>query len=68
MAADKILGGTRLPARMPTIIGGLGTGRALGVAWTKSAARFAGRAVPVAGWGMLAYDGAMIADCASSGD
>lgn len=68
MAADKVLGRTRLPVRLPTIVGGPGTGRALAIAGTKSAARFAGRAVPIVGWALLAYDAASIAVCAASDD
>jgi RHS repeat-associated protein len=68
MAADNIFGRARLPVRMPTIVGGPGTGRALSIAYTKSVARFAARAVPVVGWGVLAYDAVMIANCTFSGD
>jgi RHS repeat-associated protein len=66
MAADKLLGKTRLPARLPTVVGGPGTGRALAIAGTKSAARFAGRAVPIVGLALLAYDGVSIAICTAS--
>lgn len=66
MAADKVFGRARLPVRMPTIVGGPGTGRALQISGTKSAARFAGRAVPIVGWALLAYDVASIAVCAAS--
>jgi RHS repeat-associated protein len=62
-AADWVFGGTRLPVRLPTIVGGPGTGRALAVAGTKSVARFAGRAVPIIGWGILAYDAVRITAC-----
>ncbi len=68
MAADKVLGKTRLPVRMPTVVGGPGTGRALAIAGTKSAARFAGRAVPVLGWALLAYDAVSIAVCTARDD
>jgi RHS repeat-associated protein len=68
MAADKILGKSRLPTRLPTIVGGPGTGRALAIAGTKSAARFAGRAVPVLGWALLAYDVVSIAVCTVRSD
>ncbi len=58
MAADRTFGRTRFPAgaRLPTIVGGPGTGRRLAIAGTRSVARFAGRAVPVLGWGLLAWD------------
>jgi RHS repeat-associated protein len=62
-AADWVFGGARLPLRLPTIVGGPGTGRALAVAGTKSVARFAGRAVPIIGWGILAYDAVKITAC-----
>jgi RHS repeat-associated protein len=62
-AASGIFGNTQLPFRMPTIVGGPGTGRALAIAGTKSVARFAGRAVPIIGWAILAYDAASIALC-----
>jgi RHS repeat-associated protein len=63
MAADRIFGKARLPRRLPTIVGGPGTGRKLAIAGTKSAARFAGRAVPIVGWAWLAYDAVSIAVC-----
>ncbi|HLL30427.1 MAG TPA: RHS repeat-associated core domain-containing protein [Allosphingosinicella sp.] len=63
MAADKVFGDARLPRRLPTIVGGPGTGRALAIASTKSVARFAGRAVPIVGWAWLAYDVVSIAVC-----
>lgn len=68
MAADQIFGRARSPVRLPTIVGGPGTGRALAIAGTKSVARFAGRAVPIVGWALLAYDAASIAACAASDD
>jgi hypothetical protein len=68
MAADKMFGKARLPVRLPTIVGGPGTGRALAVAGTKSVARFAGRAVPIVGWALLAYDAGSIAVCTARDD
>ena len=68
MAADQVFGRARSPVRLPTIVGGPGTGRALAIAGTKSVARFAGRAVPIVGWALLAYDAASIAACAASDD
>lgn len=68
MAADSIFGKARLPVRLPTVVGGLGTGTSLRVAYTKSAARFAGRAVPIVGEALLAYDAISIASCSLSGD
>ncbi len=68
LAANKVFGNARLPTRLPTVVGGPGTGRALAVAGTKFAARFAGRAVPIVGWAFLAYDAGSIAYCTFSGD
>ena len=68
MAADRVFGKARLPVRLPTIVGGPGTGRALAIAGTKSVARFAGRAVPIVGWAMLAYDAVSIAACTVKSD
>ena len=68
MAADQIFGDLRLPMRLPTIVGGLGTGRALAIAYTSSAARFAGRAVPLVGEALLAYDAYSILSCTFGGD
>jgi hypothetical protein len=61
--ADWIFGDARLPTRLPSIVGGPGTGRRLAIRGTKSVARFAGRAVPIVGWAILAYDAASIAVC-----
>lgn len=63
MASDRLLGRARLPIRLPTIVGGPGTGRALAIAGTKSASRFVGRAVPIVGWALLAYDAGSIISC-----
>ena len=68
MAADRAFGKARLPVRLPTIVGGPGTGRALAIAGTKSVARFAGRAVPIVGWGLFAYDAISIAVCTARSD
>jgi len=68
MAADEIFGDAKFPFRVPTIVGGPGTGRALAIAGTRSVARFTARAVPVVGWGMLAYDAVRIGVCTFSGD
>ena len=68
MAADRVFGKARLPLRLPTIVGGPGTGRALAIAGTKSVARFSARAVPVVGWALLAYDAASIAACTVRGE
>lgn len=67
-AADRLLGKTRPPVRLPTIVGGPRTGRALAIAGTKSAARFAGRAVPIVGRALLAYDAGSILICTASSD
>jgi RHS repeat-associated protein len=63
MAASRVFGDAKFPVRLPTVVGGLGTGRTLAVAGTKSVARFAGRAVPVIGWAMLGYDAFKIGSC-----
>jgi hypothetical protein len=63
MAANRVFGEASLPRRLPTIVGGPGTGRSLAIAGTKSVARFAGRAVPIVGWAFLAYDVVNIAIC-----
>ncbi|HEX8258480.1 MAG TPA: RHS repeat-associated core domain-containing protein [Allosphingosinicella sp.] len=68
LAASRVFGRAQLPVRMPTIVGGPGTGRTLSIAGTKSVARFAGRAVPILGWGLLAYDAISIAACTFSED
>jgi RHS repeat-associated protein len=65
MAADRIFGSAKFPTRVPTLTGGPGAGRVLKIVRTRSVARFAGRAVPVLGWGMLAYDAASIALCSA---
>ncbi len=52
----------RSPFGLPSITGSpkaLG-GRGMRIALTKSIGRFAGRAVPILGWGILAYDAGMI--------
>lgn len=63
MVADGIFGGAKSPVRLPTIVGGPGTGRKLAIAGTRSIARFAGRAVPFVGWGLLAADGVQFGVC-----
>jgi RHS repeat-associated protein len=63
LAANAVFGKARLPFRLPTIVGGIGTGTKLRISGTISAARFAGRAVPILGWGLLAYDAISIAVC-----
>ena len=62
-ASDAVFGRARLPWRLPTIVGGPGTGSRLKISFTKSVARFVGRGVPVVGWGMLAYDGYKFSTC-----
>jgi hypothetical protein len=71
MAADAVFGKARSPVRLPTVVGSFPkflTGRTLGIAGTKSVARFAGRAVPVIGEALLAYDAISIAVCAATSD
>jgi RHS repeat-associated protein len=63
MAANEVFGSARSPVRLPTIVGGPGTGRKMAIAGTKSIARFAGRAVPLLGWGLLAVDAIQFAMC-----
>ena len=53
---------------MPTLVGGLRTGRSLAIAGTTSVARFGARAIPVVGWALLAYDAVSIGVCTLSGD
>ena len=62
-AANIVFGDLKSPVRLPTITGGIGTGRRLGLKFTKSVARFSGRAVPVIGWAMLGWDAYKIGDC-----
>lgn len=71
MAADAIFGRAKSPVRLPTVVGSFPkflTGRTLGIAGTRSIARFAGRAVPVVGEALLAYDAISIAVCAATSD
>jgi len=71
MAADAVFGKARSPVRLPTVVGSFPkflTGRTLGIAGTKSVARFAGRAVPIIGEALLAYDAISIAVCAATSD
>jgi RHS repeat-associated protein len=68
MAANEVFGDAKFPVRVPTIVGGPGTGRRLAIAGTRSVARFAARAVPIIGWGMLAYDAISIGVCTFSDD
>ncbi|TAK52191.1 MAG: RHS repeat-associated core domain-containing protein [Gammaproteobacteria bacterium] len=66
MVADEIFDDMKFPVRVPTIVGGPGTGRPLAIAGTRSVARFAARAVPVVGWAVLAYDAVSIGVCTFS--
>lgn len=52
---SRIIPGTS-PVNLPTLTGWPGVGSGLRLSWTKSFGRFAGRTVPVIGWGILAYD------------
>ena len=66
LAANAVFGKARSPVRLPTIVGSFPkalTGRALAIGGTKSVARFAGRAVPILGEALLAYDVISIAIC-----
>ncbi|MBM5812408.1 MAG: hypothetical protein FJ191_10660 [Gammaproteobacteria bacterium] len=65
--ASAVFGQTRLPFRVPTIVGNPLTLNA-GIRATSSVARIVGRGIPVIGWGVLAYDAAKIAQCVASDD
>ncbi|HEU4962156.1 MAG TPA: RHS repeat-associated core domain-containing protein [Sphingomonas sp.] len=67
-AAGSLLGDLKLPLRLPTLTGFPGIGNGLRVSFTESAARFAGRAVPVVGYALLAYDAYEIGKCVAQGD
>jgi RHS repeat-associated protein len=62
-AANWLFGDAEFARRYPTIVGGPGTGRRLGISGTKYVARFAGRGVPVVGWAVLGYDAVGLALC-----
>ena len=68
MAANEVFGDRRFPMRVPTVVGGPGTGRSLAIAGTTSVARFSARAVPVVGWAILGYDIVSIGMCTFSSD
>ncbi|BBF68396.1 hypothetical protein SBA_ch1_05960 [Sphingomonas bisphenolicum] len=65
-AASAVFGDAKLPFRVPTLTGFPLVGRGVGVKFTSSIARVAGRGVPVLGWALLAYDAASIAVCTAS--
>jgi RHS repeat-associated protein len=65
--ASALFGSTRLPFRLPTLVGNPLTLSA-GIRATSSVARIVGRGIPVVGWGLLAYDAAKIAQCVASDD
>lgn len=67
-AAGAIFGDLKLPRARPTLTGFPGIGNGLRLSSTLSAARFAGRAVPVVGYAILAYDAVKIAQCVASDD
>jgi hypothetical protein len=66
--AGSLLGDLKLPFRLPTLTGFPGIGNGLRVSFTESAARFAGRAVPVVGYALLAYDAYEIGTCTVNGN
>lgn len=66
-AASAIFGKTQLPRALPTLTGFPGIGNGLKVSSTLSAAKFAGRAVPVVGYALLAADVLAIGYCTVSG-
>ena len=57
-----------LPSAYPTIVGGLGAGSALRISGTTSAGAVLGRAVPIVGYALLAYDIYKIGSCVVDGD
>lgn len=67
-AAGAIFGDLKLPRALPTLTGFPGIGNGLRLSSTLGAARFAGRAVPVVGYAILAYDAVKIAQCVASDD
>jgi RHS repeat-associated protein len=67
-AAGAVLGNTQLPFRAPTVTGFPFIGNGLKLSTTFSAARFAGRAVPVIGYALLAYDAYKIGRCVVQND
>lgn len=67
-AASAVFGDARLPRSFPTLTGFPGVGRGLRVSFTPSVARFAGRAVPVIGYALLAYDAYQIGKCVLTND
>jgi len=54
--ANHVFGDARFSVRVPTVVG-------LSIRMTPKVAAIAGRAVPVVGWGLLAYDAASIGVC-----
>jgi RHS repeat-associated protein len=64
LVADVVFGDAELPRRVPTLVGGPGTGRRLAVSYSKKAARVAARGVPIIGWGLLAVDAVKFGMCA----
>jgi len=69
LAANAIFKSARSPVRLPMIVGSYPkflTGRALQVVGTRSIARFAGRAVPIVGLALTAYDVVSISICSLS--
>jgi RHS repeat-associated protein len=66
MVADLVFGDARFPHRVPTLVGGPLTNSALRLAWTRSVARFAGRAIPVIGWGLMAGDALQFTMCVAN--
>jgi RHS repeat-associated protein len=67
-AASAVFGKARIPfgLELPSVVGFPFVGEGLAKRATTSLARFSGRAVPVVGWALLAYDAASIAMCTAS--
>ena len=66
-SASALFGSTRLPFRLPTLVGNP-LALSVGIRATSSVARIVGRGIPVVGWGLLAYDAAKIAQCVANED
>ena len=67
-AASAMFGDLSLPRPLPTLTGFLGIGKGLRLIPTASVARIAGRAVPVIGYALLAYDAYQIGKCVLQND
>ncbi|MEO7966258.1 MAG: RHS repeat-associated core domain-containing protein [Gemmatimonadaceae bacterium] len=68
MTASAIFKKARIPfgLELPSLVGFPFVGSGVAVRATTSLARFSGRAIPVLGWALLAYDAAAIGVCTAS--